>query len=152
MARACCAPSTPPGSLTRQSPPSRAATMRVNAGQADGRNEGNGAWPKVRRSWRRTTATLSRRRENAHRYTPPGDGLHERSGRLVSWLAGRRPHRPSRFSSGTLGCGLAAYSCGGSHSFYCVPMEPRRAPAKRYYAFFHCGLETLPGVAAADRE
>ena len=34
--------------------------------------------PKVQPNWRRTTATLSRRRENVHRCTPPGDGLRER--------------------------------------------------------------------------
>jgi len=31
-----------------------------------------------------------------HRYTPPDVGWHEQSRRQVSWLAGRRLHRPSR--------------------------------------------------------
>ena len=87
-------------------------------------------------------ATLSRQGENAHRYTPPGEGLHDR------W-AGRSPGSQVVVRTGLpgspvapWGCGLAAYSCGGSHSFDCVPLKPRRAPAKRYYAFFQDGLET----------
>jgi hypothetical protein len=38
MARACAALNSPPGSLIRQIPPSRAATMRSSPGHAEGRS------------------------------------------------------------------------------------------------------------------
>jgi hypothetical protein len=53
------------------------------------------------------------------------------SGRQVSWLAGRRPYRPSQSKPVAVGCGLAAYNCGGSHSFAVFPVRPVRAPTNR---------------------
>src|SRR5476649_2308128 len=53
------------------------------------------------------------------------------SGRQVSWLAGRRPHRPSQSKPVAVERGLAAYNCGGSHSSAVFPVRPVRAPTNR---------------------
>ena len=57
----------------------------------------------MRRESREHRVSVARRSEHPneedmlrHRYTPPDEGLHEQSGRQVSWLAGRGPRWPSR--------------------------------------------------------
>jgi hypothetical protein len=69
-------------------------------------------------------------RKLRYRYTPP-DRRARALCRQVSWLAGRHPRRPSRYKPVAVERGLAAYNCGGSHSFAVFPVRPESGTDER---------------------
>ena len=133
----------------RQRPPSRAGTMRASPGQADARGA-DGASETMNVCSKRDPGGLARARLR-HRYTPP-DRRARALCRQVSWLAGRHPRRPSRYKPVAVERGLAAYNCGGSHSFAVFPVRPESGTDERvYYARFWRAPDRFGGLRRAPR-
>jgi hypothetical protein len=120
IALASSACNTPPGSLMRQIPPSSAATMRIQESTGLASRDGPSISQEGKCCGIGTPRPMMACTNNpAGRFSGlqvvvqaghPGAGL-----RAAQWHSIRR--------------GLAAYSCGGSHSDAVFPLRPRRAPA-----------------------